>query len=165
MIMSGRALGWRWPAVLLVVLLLTSCAAIPADPEKTLARIQSSGVLLAGATPRPPWVELPKQEGQPPGGSEVALVEDFAAQLGAEVTWTVAGEEELVRLMENGELDVMVGGLTSQNPYKNKVAFTRPYSKSVDSEGKTHKQVMAVRLGENALLSALERYLDDEVTG
>lgn len=159
----GLARKWRWVVVLAVVLSLVGCGAIPTDPERTLARIEDTGVLLAGAAPRPPWVELPDREGEPPGGSEVGLVEDFAEQLGAGVTWTVASEEELVRLMEAGELDVMVGGLTEQNPYQNKVAFTRPYTRSTDPEGKTTKHVMAVRLGENALLSALERFLDEAV--
>ncbi|MGB3956129.1 MAG: transporter substrate-binding domain-containing protein [Brooklawnia sp.] len=163
MVASGRARTWGWVVVLAVALPLVACGAIPTDPERTLARIEDTGVLLAGAAPRPPWVELPAQAGEPPGGSEVRLVEDFAEQLGAEVTWTIAGEEELVRLMEAGELDVMVGGLSEQNPYQNKVAFTRPYTRSTDPEGKTLKHVMAVRLGENALLSRLEHFLDEAV--
>jgi ABC-type amino acid transport substrate-binding protein len=133
---------------------------IPADPEGTLERVKGSGVLRAGASPRPGWVEAAPTG---PRGREVDLVEGFAASLGAEVAWTTGGEEHLVSLLEQGRLDVAVGGVTDQNPWVEKVALTRPYVE-VEADGTTEAHVMMTRMGENAFLSALERWLDDAVT-
>ena len=41
------------------------------------------------------------------------------------------------------------------------MALTRPYTRTQE-EGRTVKHVMAVVRGENALLSELERFLDEE---
>ena len=71
---------------------------------------------------------------------------------------------KVIRLLEEGELDVMVGGLTSKTPWAKKVATTRPYL-TTEEDGKKVKHVMATVRGENALLSTLERYLDEEVDG
>jgi ABC-type amino acid transport substrate-binding protein len=121
----------------------------PADPDGTLDRIRADGVVRVGASPRPGWVEVGDDA---PTGREPRLVEAFAADLDAEVEWTVAGEEELVRLLEDGEIDLAVGGFTEANAWVSKVGLTRPY---------TGTHVMMVPMGENALQSRLERWLDD----
>jgi hypothetical protein len=87
-------------------------------------------------------------------------VEAFAEDHGAEVRWTVAGEEHLVSLIEDGELDLAVGGFTDTNAWVDKVGLTRPYAE-VEVNGSTEAHVMMVPMGENALQSALERWLDD----
>ncbi|WP_416955318.1 transporter substrate-binding domain-containing protein [Nocardioides sp. T5] len=139
------------------LLLLAGCAAVvpddfPADPDGTLDRVRSEGVLRAGASPRPGWVDVADD---PPTGREPRLVSGFADHLGAEVEWTVAGEEELVRLFEAGEIDLAVGGFTDTNAWVDKVGLTRPY---------TEAHVMMVPMGENALQSELERWLDTQAT-
>ncbi|WP_237769983.1 hypothetical protein [Ornithinimicrobium sp. CNJ-824] len=91
----------------------------------------------------------------------MVLVRRFAEEQGAEALFVVDGEEALVTLLERGELDVMVGGLSSRSPWSTKVALTRPYTRTQE-EGRTVKHVMAVVRGENALLSELERFLDEE---
>ena len=125
----------------------------PADPDGTLDRIRADGVVRAGASPRPGWVEVGDGD---PTGREPRLVEAFAADLDAEVEWTVAGEEELVRLLEDGEIDLAVGGFTEANAWVSEVGLTRPYAG-------TH--VMMVPMGENALQSRLERWLDESGGG
>src|SRR5918998_423022 len=82
-----------------------------------------------------------------------ALLERFAERLGARVRWTSDGEEHLVERLEAGELDVVAGGLTKTSPWNKHAALTRPY----DGE-----HVMATRLGENAWLVRLERFLLEE---
>ena len=146
-----RPLTWAFA----LVLLLTGCG-IPRDPDGTLERVQSSGVLRAAASPAEGNVAV---DGDDVTGPEVELVEGFAESLGAEVEWHVMGEEPAVDAMERGEVDLLVGGLTDQSPYAPKVGMTRPYAESVD-HGEATKHVMAVPMGENAMQSALERYLD-----
>lgn len=122
---------------------------IPTDPEGTLDRVRSDGVLRVGASPRQGWVDTGDD---PPAGLEPRLVAAFAEDVDAEVEWTVAGEEELVRLLDEGRLDVAVGGFTEDNAWVTEVGLTRPYAG-------TH--VMMVPMGENAFQSELELWLDE----
>jgi ABC-type amino acid transport substrate-binding protein len=152
-------------AALVVVLAsaLAGCGPFPADPDGTLDRVRSEGTLRAGAAPNPGWVEV-RDADTAPTGREPALVERFAATLDAEVEWTVGTEEHLVPLLEAGDLDLVVGGLTDQNPWVAKAALTRPYTEATVA-GTTEAHVMMVPMGENALQSALERWLDDHGGG
>ena len=131
------------------MLALAGCQ-LPADPDGTLERVRG-GELRAGASVHAPWVRL---EGTRPAGVEPRLVQGFARELGARVTWRVAGEEALVRALREGELDVVVGGITTRSPWKREAAPTRPFA-TVGSE----RHVMLAAPGENALLVRLERYL------
>lgn len=137
------------------VLLLAGCGTsllpddFPADPDGTLDRVRADGVVRVGASPRPGWVDVGDGD---PTGREPRLVEAFAEDLGADVEWTVTGEEDLVRLLEEGEIDLAVGGFTDENAWVDKVGLTRAYA---------GVHVMMVPMGENAWLSRLERWLDD----
>jgi polar amino acid transport system substrate-binding protein len=139
-----------------LVLVLTGCAAhYPADPHRTLERV-TGAELRVGISHNEPFVSV---QGPAPSGREVQLVEDYAATLDAEVTWTADGEEELVDQLEHGRLDMVIGGLTNKTPWKKKVGLTRPYTKTTDEFGQTEKHVMAVRKGENAFLLDLDQFL------
>jgi ABC-type amino acid transport substrate-binding protein len=143
--------------------LLAGCGSVvpddfPADPDGTLDRVRDKGVLRVGASPRSGWVDVADE---PPSGREPRLVAGFADHLAAEVDWTVAGEEELVRLLEEGEIDLAVGGFTEDNAWVDKVGLTRAYTEVVVS-GTTEAHVMMVPVGENALQSELERWLDTQ---
>lgn len=145
------------PVVLLVLLsLLLGCASIPKDPQQTIERVRQTGVLRAGASPSQ---DLVKVDGDRVSGPEADLVTGFARSQGAQVRWQIGGEEELVEAMEEGELDVLAGGLTTQSPWADTVGLTRAYAQSTQ-RGKRVEHVLAVPLGENATLVALERYLD-----
>jgi|SRR5690554_1241761 len=143
-----------------VVLALSGCGVtIPSDPDGTLDRVQG-GVLRVGVSLSAPWTMAgPHAE---PAGIEVDLARAFAGSLGADVEWTVAGEESLVLDMEHGDLDLIIGGLTSTSAWMDKVALTAPYRTAVDERGKKHDHVMAVPMGENAFLVELERFLREE---
>lgn len=146
--------GW----VALALLLLTDCTGctgFPADPDDTLERVR--GVLRVGVSPHDPWTRL-AGVGEP-SGTEPELVRRFAADLGAEVSWTPGGEEELMTQLEEGGLDLVVGGLTADTPWTDKAAITQPYAEARDDAGELRKHVMAAPLGENAFLLALEKFL------
>lgn len=146
----------------LVAVLLSACGVhIPSDPEGTLEQIRTSGELRVGVSPNPPFTTLPVAEGQAPGGTEVELVTGFAQSVGAQPVWVIGGEEALVKKLEAGEIQVLIGGLTAKSPWSTKVALTRPYV-TTPEDGKQVKHVMAAVPGENALLSELERYLDGD---
>jgi ABC-type amino acid transport substrate-binding protein len=127
----------------------------PSDPDGTLDRVRGSGVVRAGAAPSDGLVEVGAGG---PTGPEPRLVEDFAKHLGARVEWVVAGEEHLVTRLEDGSLDLAVGGFTRDNLWVERVGLTRPV---VETAGGTAHAWM-VPLGENAWQSAVERWRDGQ---
>ncbi len=144
-----------------LLVLLTGCGIhIPSDPDGTLETVRG-GVLRAGISPNG---DLVRVDGGAPSGSEVEALTAFARSLDADVEWTVASEETLVRGLEEGDLDVVAAGLTDQTPWTNKAGMTRPYAETTLEDGSTAKLVMLVPLGENAFVSELETFLDEEVS-
>jgi polar amino acid transport system substrate-binding protein len=112
---------------LTVALLLAAIAAgcqYPRDPDGTLDRVEG-GVMRVGVTGADPWVLLDGD--QPVGGAEVELARRFARDVGARIAWVQGSEEELVDAAKEGQVDLIVGGLTSKSRWKKDVAFTRPY--------------------------------------
>lgn len=151
-----RALGAA--ASVAVTIALSGCGlTVPADPDGTL-KAASGGELRVGTSPDGDLVEVDRGE---PSGPVVDLVEGFADSIDAEPRWTVATEETLVRKLESGELDLIAGGLTPDTPWIDKAGVTRGYP-GIEGAG-DRELVMLVPLGENAFLTALEKYLDAEV--
>jgi membrane-bound lytic murein transglycosylase MltF len=142
-------------AVASTMVIVAGCGlTIPTDPDGTLDRVRG-GELRVGLSVNPPWTQMEAE----PSGTEVELVRGFADRLDAEIAWTEGGEETLATAMERGELDLLIGGLTAESPWVDRVAVTAPYASSTDDHGKTHDHVMAVPMGENAFLFELESYL------
>jgi len=139
---------------------LTGCTSsgYPADPDGTLDRV-TGGVLRAGVVHHPPYVDI---TGAEPTGSEADLVRRFAKSRGATVEWTPSGEEALMTALEKGDLDIAVGGFTERSPWTTHASLTRPYAEVTGPDGEDAKLVMAVPLGENQMLGALERFLDEQ---
>jgi len=151
-------------AVALTAVALTAVGgcgvAVPADPDGTLDRVRSDRVLRVGVSPNPPFTVV-TDPAAPPSGSEVDLVSGFARRLDAHVEFVVGGESHLVGGLEDGTVDVMVGGLLEDSPWEKRAALTRPYAETTGPDDTTRAHVMAVPLGENAMLTELETYLDE----
>lgn len=140
-----------------VALALSGCG-IPRDPDGTLDRARQRGQLVVGASHSEPVLVV---DGDEVSGPEAELVTEFADAHGMSVRWVPGGEEKLVGMMEHGQIDLIVGGLTAQSPWSKKVGLTRPWTEGVDDCGEPIERVIAVPLGENALLSELERFFDE----
>lgn len=145
----------RLVLVLATAVAVSGCAGIPVDPDGTLERV-SGGALRVGMSHHEPWTAL---DGDERSGVEVRLVEQFAAEWDAEVEWHDGGEESLIGRLHRGELDLVVGGLTEESPWSSQAALTRPYVVVTSPTGSPEPHVMAARMGENALLVTLERFL------
>lgn len=142
-----------------LVLAVAACGVtVPTDPEGTLDRVRG-GQLRVGVTPNDPWTTLPAGPDGPPAGIEVDLVEGFAEHLGAAVEWEIGSEEELIGDLEDGRLEIVVGGLTARSPWSSQAALTRPFVTVPGERGEEENHVMATRTGENAFLVELERFL------
>ena len=134
--------------------LLGGCSALPADVAGTFDRA-SGGTLVVGVSEHRPWTHV-DDEGRVTG-SEADLITSFAESIDATVDWAPAPESVLATKVKDGEVDVVIGGLTATSPWSSFMALTRPYQ-TVGEE----KMVMGVRLGENELLVNLERHLARE---
>lgn len=152
--MRGRLALCGAALVMALSVAVTSCV-VPADPDGTTTRVQD-GVLRAGASPSTGEVIV---NGLRVSGPLPDLIDGFAADLDARVEWTIGSEEQLVDALENGTLDVAVGGMSAQTPWVDRAGVTREY---VLPSGESF--VVLVPLGENAFQAALERYLDEELS-
>lgn len=93
-----------------VVLSIVGCS-FPRDPMGTLERVQG-GEMRVGLTVNEPWTRMDRR----PSGVEVELVEDFAAEVDAETVYVRGTAPELLEAIKQGEVDVMVGGFTTDSP-------------------------------------------------
>lgn len=132
---------------------------IPADPDGTLQSV-SGGELRVGYSPDPGLI-VESTDGDDPTGSIPDLVDDFADSIDADVEWTEGSEESLVGMLERGDLDLIAGGMTADTPWIDKAGVTRGYPGIDGADGR--EIVLLVPLGENAFLTELERFLDEEV--
>jgi ABC-type amino acid transport substrate-binding protein len=136
---------------------LSGCGlSIPTDPDGTLDSV-TGGELRVGTSPDGDLVDVSRGE---PSGSIVDLVDRFADSIDAEPDWTVASEETLVTMLEAGDLDLIAGGITPDTPWIDQAGVTRGYRGIEGADGR--ELVMLVPLGENAFLSRLETFLDEE---
>ena len=143
--------------IILSGVILSGCSAIPSIPADSVGTLDraENGSLMVGLSDHPPWTDV--SDSGEISGSEVDLVEGFADSINATIDWRIAPESILAGEIKEGELDIVIGGLTDSSPWMTHMALTRPY-READGE----KMVMGTRLGENALLVALERYLAEE---
>lgn len=151
----------RLQGVLLILAMTVSLVGcgmtVPTDPDGTLQQV-SGGDLRVGVSPAEGLADVSTDA---PTGPLVDLVDTFADSLDADIEWTIDSEETLVGMLEEGELDLVVGGLTDQTPWIDRAGVTRGYIGVPGADGRSI--VMLVPLGENAFLSELELFLDTEV--
>lgn len=146
-------------AALLLTTGLSGCGlTIPTDPEGTLESVRGAE-LRVGFSPDPGLITDDGSGG--PDGSLPELVSGFADTVDADVDWTEGSEETLVGMLERGDLDLVVGGMTGRSPWLDRAGITRGYPGIDGADGRSI--VMLVPLGENGFLSALETYLDEVV--
>ena len=115
---------FRLTVVLVLVAIAATGCQYPRDPDGTLNRVEG-GVMRVGVTEADPWVLL--EGDRPVGGAEVELARRFARDVGARIEWVQGSEEELVDAAKEGQVDLILAGLTNKSRWKKDVAFTRPY--------------------------------------
>lgn len=149
----------RAAAIVAITAGLAGCGLqVPTDPDGSLDRI-AGDVLHAGASAEAGLVEVDDGE---VSGPLPDLVTTFAERWDARVEWTVGSEETLVTALEDGTIDIAVGGFTRESPWTDRAGMTRGFPGVAGADGR--EIVLLVPLGENRLLSELEMFLDDEVT-
>ncbi|HEV2774220.1 MAG TPA: transporter substrate-binding domain-containing protein [Solirubrobacteraceae bacterium] len=86
------------------------------------------GTMRVGVTESDPWVDLADPDD--PQGVEPQLIRRFADRLNAEIEWVEGSEEELMGALKEGQLDLVVGGLTKKTPWMKEAALTWTYLKT-----------------------------------
>jgi hypothetical protein len=115
-----------------------------------------------GVTEHPPWT-LPG-----PAGPEPELVGELAGALGVQVEWHPGSTESLLARLEGrgrgGDvvgrtpaLDLVIGGLCQDSPWKEHVAFSLPYVR--ETEGGGCARVFAMPPGENRWAVYIDSWL------
>ena len=144
-------------------MLIAGCERIPRDSQGTLERVRRSGELRVGVTHDPPWSRV--EEGRVTGGVEPAIVERFAASVGAKPRYVTGSESELMEALHAGKLDLVAAGLDKTTPHKKRGALTQAYlqtelaSSPAGEKPKPRQRVLAVSQGESRLLYTLDRFL------
>ena len=102
-------------------------AAIPAGrPGSALARIHETGIIRVGYTRDAlPWAF--QNDNAELVGLDVELMHKFAGELGLEIEFVLTEYENAPDLLNNGAIDLMIGGLVITTTDMKKVTFTDPY--------------------------------------
>lgn len=123
------------PAALAPVVLALAACGLPKDPDGTMARVQG-GVIRVGASQDRPWAYV--ADGQV-RGVEADLVRELARELHARIEWVTGGETALFTALKSDQLDLVIGGVTSNTAWAGKLGVSRPYF--------TSRTVLAVPAG------------------
>lgn len=146
------------PLVPILALVCVAACGLPRDPEGTLKRVRG-GTMRVGMVVDTPWVT---DSGEGAGGIERSIVDDLARELGARVEWQRGSAEDLLEALHARDLDLVIGGFTTQSPWKQQVALTKPYyTDTTMKRGKPVEEEHAVAVvpGENAWQVTVERVL------
>lgn len=134
----------------LLVMFISNCSIIPADPNKSFENAIKAG-LSVGYASNPPWVIDSNGNAE---GIEADIVKGFAKANGMKIKWEKGPEQKLMKKLEKKELHIVITGMTKDNPWKSeKIGITMPYYKE-----KKVKRIIAVQQGENRLTMNLEKY-------
>ena len=125
---------------------------LPWDPEATLENVRGQ-TLRVGVSHNPPWTDL--LSGEEPSGVEADMVRQIAQTLDAKIEWRPGGEMELLKDLEEFEIDLVIGGLTDDTPWKDRIGMTRPHT-----ETKEASHVLATPPGENGWIVFLDREIE-----
>lgn len=133
--------------ILVAMLCLAACGQFPRDQAGTLERIRAEGVVRVGMV-----------GGLPAEGAERlrTLVDRSAAAAGGKPLVLEDAAEPLLLMLEEGELDLVVGAFDAKSPWVRRVhllpALATETRGSADIE-----TTAAVRNGENGWIMLLER--------
>jgi hypothetical protein len=128
----------------LSMLVLAGCD-VPKDPESTSDRVRHAtfrvGILPGNA-------EAERQDR--------VIVALLAEALPAQPAFRAEDAHLLFHALQNGELDLVIGGLPASTPFTDKAGLSREAG-PLFRPGESDKRVLAVRQGENAFLMEVNR--------
>jgi ABC-type amino acid transport substrate-binding protein len=109
--------------------------------------------LRVGVSHNPPWTDV--LAAKEPQGVEADMVREIAKALDARIEWQPGGEMDLMQKLERFEIDLVIGGLTLDTPWKDRVGLTQPHTETKDAAS-----VFATPPGENQWIVFLDREIE-----
>jgi ABC-type amino acid transport substrate-binding protein len=106
--------------VLILALTLGACAPTPSRPD--------AGVLRVGVTPN--YAPIIFRDGSALVGLEADFARQLGADLGREIDFVELPWEGLLPALRNGQVDVIMSGMSITPARAQEVAFTRPYMRT-----------------------------------
>ena len=137
----------RWLCCCL--LLAAGCSEIPKDPEETLQRVRATGRFEVGLV----------ASGEPRADAERLFLRKLAGAAGARPELTTGASEELLTMLEEGQLDLVVGAFHVKTPWMKRVTFVPPLTARTDAEAGMIVSA-ATRNGENAWIALVHGEAD-----
>ena len=102
-----------------------ACDNFPKDPRGSFEKAKTTG-LLVGVINDVPWAY---SDGQSAAGWDADIVKGFAEKHNMRVEWVPGAEHDLIPALEEGELHMLIGGITKDSPFKHLVGLSNPYCK------------------------------------
>lgn len=130
-----------------ILALLCSSCGIPRDQRDSWDRIRGES-LQVGVVTNPPFSYM-KEDGEA-GGREIDLVQNFARAHKLETEFISGPESDLIHRLQEGEINLLVGGFSEKTIWKDSAGLSVPYG---------NKRVVLVQKGENRLLYELEGFI------
>ncbi|HLV77351.1 MAG TPA: transporter substrate-binding domain-containing protein [Marinobacter sp.] len=112
-------------SIIAVLLVALGGCRYPADVEDSLESVKS-GHLHIGAIHNPPWVDCTEGNG-PARGLEAELAEGLAARLDATIHWSCGPESQIIKALEQNQLQLAIGGLVHSPRTAEGIALSNPY--------------------------------------
>lgn len=137
----------RWLGLVIAAFVTAGCEGIPKDPEGTTERVRKEGVFNVGVV-APPGTIAPLKE------AEFLKQVELASRAKPKLRYGPA--EALLRDLEEGKLDLVMGEFSPKSPWSKSVHFLPPLGEKVTEEGHALLSV-AVRNGENQWVAILQR--------
>jgi polar amino acid transport system substrate-binding protein len=117
--------------LLLAVIFLAGCTQMQQDASRVSAspvldRIQKRGELIVGTMGNMPPLNMTAKDGEI-FGLEPDLAKLFAKAMGVEIKFVTKPFHQLLPALQNGEVDMVLSGMTITPERNRKVAFVGPY--------------------------------------
>ena len=145
-----RLWSWHRASAAAVTLLLlgftSSCEQIPRDPNGTLARVAAEGSFRVGVISSGPDAT--------DTGPYDAFLKDVALQTRAQPRLMEGSTERLLSALEDGEVDVVIGEISAESPWRTRVTILPPLH-GRRSDDAPIELTVAARNGENAWIATL----------
>jgi hypothetical protein len=130
----------------LALLGAASCSALPTDPDGTLERVRAEHLFRVGIVGAGPGALAAQQR---------AFLARVSQSAGARPTLRSGPFEPLLLDLEAGKLDLVVGIIAPDTPWRSEVAILQPLG---ETAGGNHLLLAPIaRNGENAWIMLLER--------
>lgn len=131
--------------LLLGALALSACDSLPRDPDRTLEKIQQSDIIRVGLV-APASADL---------GKTKTLLVALERKTGARAQMIYGAAEPLLKSLDEGDIDIVIGPFAKETPWASEVAFGPPLA-SHGSDDDPVEIKAAMRNGENRWIMLVE---------